>query len=311
MADDFFCTVRPSQLHLRGELRQGGLHPVVDVDRVDVGIAAEHEADGQAVAAVIAARRFHVDHLVDADDLRLDRLRDAGFDDGGRGAGIGRGHLHLRRHDVGQLRDRDAQHRQRAGDRDDDRDDDRQPRPIDEDRRDHGLVPAPRPWLGRRRRGAASPAVSAGGGVAGRGRDRLARADPLQPLADDQSRLPSSPLMMTAVDGVDWPSWMRRTSRLVLRIDDIDIVALLVGQHRGARDREHRDRLHAFEHHGDEFAVGQLARTPAPGLGMPGSTRVRDDAAQGERVGVFGDRRRHIVELACPVRRCGRPAAAA
>ena len=44
------------QLHLRRQLRQGGLHAVVDVDGVDVGIGAEREADGQRVAAVIAAR---------------------------------------------------------------------------------------------------------------------------------------------------------------------------------------------------------------------------------------------------------------
>ena len=53
--------------------------------------------------------------------------------------------------------------------------------------------------------------------------------------------------------------------RLVLRIDDIDVIALLIGQHRGARDREDRDRLHAFEHHGHEFAVGQFARTGSAG----------------------------------------------
>ncbi len=40
------------------------------------GIGAEREADGQRIAAVIAAVGLHVDHLVDADDLRLERLRD-------------------------------------------------------------------------------------------------------------------------------------------------------------------------------------------------------------------------------------------
>ena len=44
--------------------------------------------------------------LVDADDLRLDRLRDGGLDHVGAGAGIAGRHLHLRRHDVGKLRDR-------------------------------------------------------------------------------------------------------------------------------------------------------------------------------------------------------------
>ena len=100
------------ELHLLRQLRQRGLHAVVDVDRVDVGIGAEREADGQVVAAVVAAGRLHVDHLVDADDLRLDRLGDGRLDHRGRRAGIDRGDLHLRRHDVGELRDRDAQHRE-------------------------------------------------------------------------------------------------------------------------------------------------------------------------------------------------------
>jgi hypothetical protein len=83
------------------------------------------------------------DHLVDADDLRLDRLGDTCFDDRGSGAGVGGRHLHLRWHDIGELRDRNASQRQQAGDRDDNCDDDCQPRPIDKDRRDHGFVSGP------------------------------------------------------------------------------------------------------------------------------------------------------------------------
>ena len=192
------------QLHLRRELRQGGLHPVVDVDRVDVGIAAELEADGQVVAAVIAARRLHVDHLVDADDLRLDRLRDAGFDDSGGGSGIGGGDLHLRRHDVRELRDRNASHRQRAGDRDDDRDDDRQTRAIDEDRRRSCELPtsSPRCRCSLRR---ACLALHLRARGRRRWRDRFARANTLHALADDQLAFASARAVITAVEGVDWP----------------------------------------------------------------------------------------------------------
>jgi hypothetical protein len=97
-----------------------------------------------AIAAVIAAARLHVDHLVDADDLRLERLGDGRLDHGGRGAGeVGR-HLDLRRHDVGELRHRDAQDREQPGERHQDGDDDRQPRPVDEDTGDH------RPAISRR-----------------------------------------------------------------------------------------------------------------------------------------------------------------
>ena len=71
-------------LHVVPAARQRDLHAVVDVDRIDVGIGAELERHGQRIAAVVAAHALHVDHLVDADDLRLDRLRDRGVDDRGR-----------------------------------------------------------------------------------------------------------------------------------------------------------------------------------------------------------------------------------
>jgi hypothetical protein len=60
-------------------LRQAGerdLHPIVDVDGVDIGIGAELKRYRQRVAAVVAAHASHVHHLVDADDLRLNRLSD-------------------------------------------------------------------------------------------------------------------------------------------------------------------------------------------------------------------------------------------
>ena len=121
------------RLHLRRQLGERALHAVVDVDGVDVGVGAERERNGQRVAAVIAAGRLHVEHLVDADDLGFERLGDAGFHHVGGGARKIRGDRHLRRHDVGKLRDRDLQQRQRAGDRDDERDDDGQPRAVDKD----------------------------------------------------------------------------------------------------------------------------------------------------------------------------------
>src|SRR5580700_7846581 len=222
-ADDFFWIVSPSSWTSGGELGQGGLHPVIDGVGVDVGIAAEHKADGEVVAAVIAARRTHVDHLVDADDLRLDRLRERRFDDGGGGAGKGGRDYGLRRHDVRELRDRDPQQRQGAGNRDDDRDNDGEPRPIDKDRRDHWVafgalgpspaaeLPAP-PLVPCSAAGSATGEI-AGGGVAGLGDTVWPGRTRCSPSLMTSS--PSlSPLLTTAVDGVDWPRWMRRCSAL-------------------------------------------------------------------------------------------------
>ena len=64
-------------LHLVGQARQRDLHTVIDIDGIDVGVGAQLERTKQRIAAVIAADALHVDHLVDADDLGLDRLRHA------------------------------------------------------------------------------------------------------------------------------------------------------------------------------------------------------------------------------------------
>ena len=102
----FLLNAQSFQLDLLRKLSERGLHAIVHVDGVDVWIAAEQKADGESVAAIIAARRLHVDHLVDADDLRLDGLGNALFDDRRGSARIRRRHHHLGRHDVGKLRDR-------------------------------------------------------------------------------------------------------------------------------------------------------------------------------------------------------------
>ena len=140
--------VDPLPLNFRRQLRQRDLHPVVDVDRIDVGIGAELERGGQRIAAVVTARALHVDHLVDADDLRLDRLRDGSVDHGGVGAGIHRRDRDLGRHDIGILRNRHRHIGQRAGDRGDDGDDDREARTVDENRGEHRSAP-----VGRWRKG--------------------------------------------------------------------------------------------------------------------------------------------------------------
>src|SRR6185312_9144609 len=85
--------------------------------------------------------------------------------------------------------------------------------------------------------------------------------------------------------------------RLVLVIDNVDIVALLVRQHGSARDRQNLDRLHPPQQHGYKFAVGQLTRARLPRFHAR-EERVRNDTTQGNCVGVFGDRWRHIVEVA-------------
>ena len=125
---------------LVGQPRFGQADAILHLDVVEVGIGADRERHRERIAAVAAAGRLHVERFVDADHLRLDRLRNGGLDHFGAGAGVGALHLDLRRHDVGKLRDRNLAERDRAGQRDDNRDDGSQPRPRDENVGDHRLA---------------------------------------------------------------------------------------------------------------------------------------------------------------------------
>jgi hypothetical protein len=121
------------ELDFLRQLRDDGLHTVVDIDRVDVGIGAKLETDHESVGAVIAVRALHVDHLVDTDDLRLQRLRHCCLEHLRGRAWIPGGDLDLGRHDVGELCDRNPEEGQEPAQRNDDRNNDREPRAVDED----------------------------------------------------------------------------------------------------------------------------------------------------------------------------------
>ncbi len=104
---------------------------------VDVG--AELEGDGQLEIAV--ARRFglHVEHVVDAVDLLLERCRHRVGDGFGRGTGIAGGDDDGGGRDLGILRHRQAEIGKTADQGDQDRDDAGENRSLDEEMRElHG-----------------------------------------------------------------------------------------------------------------------------------------------------------------------------
>src|SRR4051812_5106665 len=84
---------------------------------------------------------------------------------------------------------------------------------------------------------------------------------------------------------------------LIVGANGEDVVALLVGQHRRTRDRQHLNGLDTFEHDCDEFAVGQFMNGHARG-GRRAQDRVGDLATHGDRVGILGDRVVDEVQLA-------------
>ena len=83
----------------------------------------------------------------------------------------------------------------------------------------------------------------------------------------------------------------------VVGIDDVHVVALLVRQHRPARNAECHHRLDAFDQNGDETAIDQRTVHGLAGFGGT-ARRVGDARAQQDGVGVGRHGRVDIVDLA-------------
>ena len=114
--------------------------------RIEIG--AELERDAQRHVAVARALRGHVEHVLDAIDLLLDRRRHCFRYDLRVRAGIAGRDLDRWRRDIGILRDRQRRKRDHADQRDDDADHAGEDWPVDEEvRKVHG---APRAVMLRR-----------------------------------------------------------------------------------------------------------------------------------------------------------------
>src|SRR5215467_3454146 len=109
-----FLHVHALHLHRLGQRRQRAGHPILHQHLREVEIGADLERDRQRIAAVSTRVGLHVDHVVGAVDLLLDRQRN-GVDHGaGASAGITGGHLYGGRHYVGILRNRQPEQRVRS-----------------------------------------------------------------------------------------------------------------------------------------------------------------------------------------------------
>ncbi len=119
-------------LHVLRQPRQRVLHPVLRQHLRDVEVRADRERNGDGDLAVPGGLAAHVDHVLDAVDLLLERRRDRLAHHLGGGAGVARRHLHRRRHDLRVLRDRQDHQRAQADQGDEDAEHRRQDRAIDE-----------------------------------------------------------------------------------------------------------------------------------------------------------------------------------
>ena len=148
--DDCFSTATPCWVTVCGSSDSRLAHAILDVDLVDVGVAArlEHDVDGDVAGR--AAGRREIQQVVDAIELSLDRRRDLVGDHlrrrpRVRGPDAHRGRRHLR-----VLLDRRVRHRHQAGQDEQDRNDRRQDWPVDEEMREHATRPSAGPTSWRR-----------------------------------------------------------------------------------------------------------------------------------------------------------------
>ena len=133
MSGDCFFVVTPMRCTSGGSDGNGDGHAILHQHLRRIEIGAELESDVQRHVAVARALRRHVEHVLDAVDLLLDRRGDGFRDDLRVCAGIIRRDLDRGRRDLGILRDRKRRERDNADERDDDADHAGENRPVDEE----------------------------------------------------------------------------------------------------------------------------------------------------------------------------------
>ena len=135
----------PLLADLFGQAGQRLADPVLHLHLGQVHVRPHPEGDGQGQHAVGRRLRRHVQHVVDAVDLLLQRRGHGLGQHPGVGPGIHRLHHDGRRHHVRVLADRQAEHRDDAAEEDDDRQHRREDRAVDEEsgKAHGGCLPEP------------------------------------------------------------------------------------------------------------------------------------------------------------------------
>ena len=120
---ELLTVVTPICCVTSGRRGSAWLHAVLHELLVEIRIGAELEGDGEREDAVARGLREHVEHVLRAVDLLLERRGDRLGDDLRIRAGKLRGDDDGRRHDLGIFRDGQLEDRDQAGEEDQERDD--------------------------------------------------------------------------------------------------------------------------------------------------------------------------------------------
>ena len=91
---------QPELIYVCRQIGLGLGEPVLNVDLIDVDVSINSKRDHQLLAAVVRADRLHVQHVVDAVHLLLDRCRDGLLDRDCVRAGVVGRDDNLRRQDL-------------------------------------------------------------------------------------------------------------------------------------------------------------------------------------------------------------------
>jgi len=129
----FYRDAEPS--HLLGQFGLGYRDAVLDEHLRDVEVGAEREGDGELQIAVGGRLAVHVEHILDAVDLLLERRRHRIADNFSGSAGITGGDDNRGRRDLRVLGHRQREIGGRANNDDKDRQDGRKDRPVDKEMR--------------------------------------------------------------------------------------------------------------------------------------------------------------------------------
>ena len=144
------------------------------------------------------------------------------------GARIGRTHHHAGRHHFGILTDRKQRNRDQAGQEDDDRQHDREDRPLDEESSRCSSSP---PQFGRGHAWATSDRLHR----------RAGEVDPLQSADDDLVARLQAGLDRRASPSLMRPSLISFRCAVLSAAEHVDVLAVLIGQHRLVVDQDRLD----------------------------------------------------------------------
>jgi hypothetical protein len=122
--------------HFLRQARLGLVDAVLHQLLGEIRVGADLEGDGERHGAVGGRLAAHIEHVLDAVDLLLDRRGDGLRDHLWARARVARAHHHRRRRNLGIFRDRQQAERDRPAEQDQDRENAGEDRPVDEELRE-------------------------------------------------------------------------------------------------------------------------------------------------------------------------------